>query len=122
MDGRFITDDSFHLLYFCFRFCGWCHKESKDSDANHQHVRNCASNLTESSSYYATDEEIRLGQRRYRIRKLKHYLGKLKKDVRNATVAELKRELEDLGIKQEALFEFGNALLPALDPPPYPII
>jgi len=97
-------------------FCGWCHKKYINSTNCHHHVRDCVLNLTPDSNFYCNDQNlVKEGQKRYRIQTLKKYLMLMKKDLRNATVIELKQDLEDLGIMMEALFEFGNALLPGAD-------
>ena len=62
--------------------------------------------------YHADQEIIKEAQKRYRIKKLKQFLrsdsNKFKKDVQNAIIIELKRDLEDLGIDPKALFDVGN--------------
>jgi uncharacterized protein YnzC (UPF0291/DUF896 family) len=89
-------------------FCGYCHQKTATGQGAHEHVRTCLMNDTRNGSYYATAEEIEKAQRRYRTREIKKYLQQLKKDVQNATVIELAGDLKDVGIEQEALFEFGN--------------
>jgi hypothetical protein len=91
-------------------FCGYCHQKTATGQGAHEHVRTCLMNDTSNGSYYATAEEIEKSQRRYRTREIKKYLQRLKKDVQNATVIELAGDLKDIGIEQEALFEFGNLL------------
>ena len=74
----------------------------------HAHVRQCLVNETNNGSYYATEDQIITAQRKHRTRELKKFLQPLKKDVQNATVLELERDLKDHGIEKAALFEFGN--------------
>eukprot|EP00468_Gymnochlora_sp_CCMP2014_P006482 CAMPEP_0167753752 /NCGR_PEP_ID=MMETSP0110_2-20121227/7889_1 /TAXON_ID=629695 /ORGANISM="Gymnochlora sp., Strain CCMP2014" /LENGTH=190 /DNA_ID=CAMNT_0007639555 /DNA_START=1164 /DNA_END=1733 /DNA_ORIENTATION=- len=91
-------------------FCGWCHKGFDGSTACHNHVRACPYNLTPDGNFYCSDDSmLKEGRQRYRTRTLKKYLMQLKKNVRNATVIEIKRELSDLNISPEALYEFGSA-------------
>lgn len=93
-------------------FCGFCHKPASSSKGCHEHVRECDMNLTRNASYYADQAIIKEAQKRYRIKKLKQFLrsdsNKFKKDVQNAIIIELKRDLEDLGIDPKALFDVGN--------------
>ena len=67
-------------------------------------------NETANGSYYATAEQIKDAQKRYRTREIKKFLRKHKKNLQNAIVIELERDLQDLGIHQEALFELGNLM------------
>ena len=69
-------------------------------------------NDTPDGSYYATPEQIKEAQRKYRTREIKSFLRKHKKDLQNAIVIELQKDLEDLNIKPEALFELGNLAEP----------
>jgi len=89
-------------------FCAYCHQKCGSSQGAHEHVRQCLLNDSPTGSYYANDTEIRSAQRRYRTRELKKFLNKFKKKQQNAIVIELTTDLNDLGIKPEALFEFGN--------------
>ena len=89
-------------------FCGYCHKPCATSGGTHEHVRQCLLNETSNGSYYAAEKEIVSAQRRYRTRELRKYLGRFKKDLKNTIVIELGRELNVLGIRPAALFEFGN--------------
>lgn len=89
-------------------FCAFCHKACANGMGCHDHVRECVYNNTRNGSYYASKEEIEDAQMRYRIRKLKAFLHPLKKGEQNATVAELKGELEALKIDPAALMDFGN--------------
>ena len=68
-------------------------------------------NDTPDASYYATPEQIQDAQRRYRTREIKKFIRQHKKEVQNAIVIELKQDLEDLDIKQEALLELGNLMV-----------
>ena len=68
-------------------------------------------NETERGTYYATPEQLKRAQRRYRIRVLKKFLRQFKQDVQNATVIELTRDLKDLGIDPAALFQVGANVL-----------
>ena len=91
-------------------FCGYCHKPAATSRGCHDHVRECDMNLTPNGSYYADPDIIREAQRRYRVKKLKHFLrsGEYKKDVQNSIVFHLTRDLKDLGVDPAALFDVGN--------------
>jgi hypothetical protein len=89
-------------------FCGYCHAGFETSGGTHQHVRECLMNETNNGSYYAEPEEIKTAQRRYRTREIKKFLRNFKKELQNAIVIELTRDLSDLGIQPEALFEVGN--------------
>lgn len=89
-------------------FCGYCHKATESSSGAHSHVRECLMNETSNGSYYATPEEIRNAQRRYRTRQIKKFLRKFKKNEQNAIIIELKDDLSDLGIDPAALFELGD--------------
>ena len=91
-------------------FCAYCHQKTASSRGAHDHVRQCLLNETADGSYYATPEQIRDAQKRYRTREIKSLLRKHKKNLQNAVVIELKQDLEDLDIKQEALFELGNLM------------
>jgi hypothetical protein len=91
-------------------FCAYCHQKAADSRGAHQHVRECLMNETADGSYYATPDQIRDAQRRYRTREIKKFLRNFKKDLQNAIVIELKSDLADLGIKQEALFQLGHLM------------
>lgn len=90
-------------------FCAYCHKEANTGRGCHEHVRMCPYNLTDNNSYYADPEIIKDAQRRYRRRKLKKYLleGGFKKQVQNAIVMELCKDLNDLGIDPAGLLEVG---------------
>ena len=110
----------------------------------HDLVRECDENLTTNGSYYATPEQIREGQRRFRVKQLKKFFEEkqMKQRIRNvlaldfpalhrsgglafhqqfgsnksklimisseATIIELGRDLDDLGVEPAALFNFGN--------------
>jgi hypothetical protein len=89
-------------------FCGYCHTGFQNSKATHHHVRECLMNETNNGSYYATAEEIKTAQRRYRTREIKKFLRSFKKQLQNAIVIELTHDLNDLGIQPEALFEVGD--------------
>ncbi|CAL1140685.1 unnamed protein product [Cladocopium goreaui] len=91
-------------------FCGYCHKALASSRGAHDHVRECDANLTTNGSYYATPEQIREGQRRFRVKQLKKFFEEkqMKQRIRNATIIELGRDLDDLGVEPAALFNFGN--------------
>jgi hypothetical protein len=89
-------------------FCAYCHQKCETSQGAHQHVRQCLLNESLTGSYYADEKEIQSAQRRYRTRELKRFLQKFKKNLQNAIVIELATDLNDIGIKPEALFEFGN--------------
>jgi hypothetical protein len=91
-------------------FCGFCHKGVEDSRGCHNHVRECDMNLTVNGSFYADSDLIKEAQKRYRIKKLKHFLrgGQYKKDVQNAIIIELTQDLKDVGIDPKALFDVGN--------------
>ncbi len=91
-------------------FCAYCHQKTSTSRGAHEHVRQCLMNVTDDGSYYATPEQIHDAQRRYRTWEIKKFLQKHKKDLQNAIVIELKKDLKDLDIKQEALFELGNLM------------
>ena len=54
-------------------FCGYCHKATASSKGAHDHVRECDANLTSNGSYYATSEQIREAQRRFRVKQLKRF-------------------------------------------------
>lgn len=90
-------------------FCGYCHTKTESSSGAHNHVRTCIMNETRTGSYYATEEEIKAAQRRYRTRELKKFITTLgKKEEQNATIIELQDDLNELGIEPAALFELGN--------------
>lgn len=91
-------------------FCAYCHQKTADSRGAHEHVRTCLLNDTATGSYYATPEQIRHAQKMYRTREIKKFLRKHKKNLQNAIVIELGRDLKDLGILPEALFELGNLM------------
>lgn len=89
-------------------FCGYCHQRCNGGRGAHDHVRQCLMNETPNGSYYADPDTITDAQRRYRTRKLKQFIQKEKKDLQNAIVIELEKDLNDLGIHRNALFEFGD--------------
>jgi hypothetical protein len=90
-------------------FCGYCRHASTTGRGTHKHVRQCLMNETNNGSYYATDEEVKRGQRRYKTREIKIFLQTQgKKEVQNAIVIELAKDLHDVGIQPDALFELGN--------------
>jgi len=89
-------------------FCGYCHYKAANGMGAHDHVRQCLMNETDNATYFASPEQITKAQKKYRTRELKKFLRKFKKDKQNAIVIELQRDLADLGIKAEALFEVGN--------------
>ena len=91
-------------------FCAYCHQKFVTGRGAHEHVRQCLMNETDDGNYYANAEQIRDAQKRYRTREIKKFLRAHKKNLQNAIVIELKKDLEDLGIKQEALFELGNLM------------
>eukprot|EP00457_Paulinella_chromatophora_P003966 gb/GEZN01003976.1/.p1 GENE.gb/GEZN01003976.1/~~gb/GEZN01003976.1/.p1 ORF type:complete len:654 (-),score=47.22 gb/GEZN01003976.1/:58-2019(-) len=96
-------------------FCGWCHKGFDSSQGTHDHVRECDDNLSMAGSYYAEASEIRKGQNRYRSNKLRKFLQRFKKPVRNAIVIELSSELTDLGMDPNRFFMLDAVEL-ELDP------
>lgn len=67
-------------------FCGYCHKALQSSRGAHDHVRECDANLTSNGSYYATADQIRDAQRRFRVKQLKKFFEekKMKQRIRNA--------------------------------------
>jgi hypothetical protein len=67
-------------------------------------------NETAGAGYFATPEQVRDAQKRYRTREIKRFLQRFKKDLQNEIVIELQRDLADLSIRQEALFELGNLM------------
>merc|ERR1712046_283158 len=89
-------------------FCAYCLKACETSRGAHEHVRDCESNLTTSGIDCAEAPVIKDAQRRHRIRKLKPWLRKHKQREQNAIIAELQKDLVDLGIDPAALFNFGN--------------
>ncbi len=91
-------------------FCAYCHQKTTTARGAHEHVRQCLMNETDDGSYYATAEQIHDAQRRYRTREIKTFLKKHKKNLQNAIVIELKKDLDELDVKQEALFELGNLM------------
>jgi len=91
-------------------FCAYCHNTTADARGAHTHVRECLMNETQNGSYYATPEQIRDAQRRYRTREIKRFLRRHKKALQNAIIIELEQDLNDLGIQREALFELGNLM------------
>ena len=91
-------------------FCAYCHQKTESSRGAHEHVRQCLMNDTDDGSYYATAEQIHDAQKRYRTREIKRFLKKYKKNLQNAIVIELEKDLMDLEIKREALFELGNLM------------
>jgi hypothetical protein len=88
-------------------FCGYCHAQCTTSRGCHDHVRECDLNETMDGSYYATPEQMKTGQRRYRTKTLKQFLRKLKKDEQDATIIELESDLEDHGISKAVLFQIA---------------
>ena len=78
-----------------------------DQRGAHLHVRQCLMNETTTGTYFATPGQIEIAQRKYRTREIKKFLRQHKKNLQNAVIIELKKDLKDLGIKQEALFELG---------------
>jgi len=91
-------------------FCGYCHTKTKSSSGAHEHVRSCIMNETRTGTYYATKEEIKVAQRKYRTREIKRFLLQFKKEEQNATIIELQADLKDLDIDPASLFELGNEL------------
>jgi hypothetical protein len=90
-------------------FCGYCHQASTTGRGTHEHVRQCLMNETNNGSYYATAEEVKRAQRRFKTREIKKFLQKQgKKNLQNAIVIELAKDLHDVGIQPDALFELGN--------------
>lgn len=109
-----------HTAYFAFdgcmalqcqscnkSFCGYCHQGFMDQRGAHLHVRQCLMNETTTGTYFATPGQIEIAQRKYRTREIKKFLRQHKKNLQNAVIIELEKDLKDLGIKQEALFELG---------------
>ena len=90
--------------------CERCKGQSPTGRGAHEHVRQCLFNETDDGNYYANAQQIRDAQKRYRTREIKKFLRKHKKNVQNAIVIELRDDLTDLDIKQEALFELGNLM------------
>jgi hypothetical protein len=91
-------------------FCGYCHQKTATSLGAHEHVQQCLMNETAGAGYFATPEQVRDAQKRYRTREIKRFLQRFKKDLQNEIVIELQRDLADLSIRQEALFELGNLM------------
>ena len=89
-------------------FCGYCHHGTESGSGAHSHVRQCLVNETNNGSFYATSDQIKVAQRKHRTRELKKFLQPLKKELQNATVLELEKDLIFHGIEKAALFEFGN--------------
>ncbi|CAB9528797.1 expressed unknown protein [Seminavis robusta] len=94
-------------------FCGYCHHPVSTSQGAHEHVRDCNDNESSNGSYFASKDEIKRGQRKYRTKQLRKFLRQHKKEIQNATIIELQKDLADLDIDPAALFEFGN-LMPEL--------
>lgn len=89
-------------------FCGYCHKKVFESSRQcHEHVRECTDNVTDNSSYYASEEQIRQWHKRFRTRNMKAFLQPYKKAVQNAIVIELTPDLQQLGIDPAALLDLG---------------
>jgi hypothetical protein len=73
------------------------------------HVRECDMNQTPDGSYYASEQQIKDAQRRYRLKTLKQFLrsGEFKGTrLQNAIVLELTTDLSELGIDAGALLHF----------------
>jgi len=88
-------------------FCGWCHKGFEDSRATHQHVKDCPLSQSE-RNYFASPKEISRGQALFRRNSLKRFLGKKKKELRNAIVIELAADLHQLGLDPNGFFFVDN--------------
>ena len=97
-------------------FCAYCNKVCADSRGAHQHVRECDDNRTSNGSYYANAEQIDEAQRRLRIKSLKRFLRDYKKELQNAIVFELARDLASHGIDRGALLSVGDLMM--ADEPP----
>lgn len=80
------------------------------SGGAHDHIRSYVMNETKNVSYYANEELIKVAQRRFRAREIKKFLLQFKKDEQNATIIELKKDLYDLDIDPDSLFELGHEL------------
>ena len=89
-------------------FCGYCHDKFTSGRGAHCHVRECILNVTDNGSYYANADQIKRGQRAYRIRTMKKFVRRYKKAVQNAIIIELSQDLEDLDIDPSALFDVGS--------------
>lgn len=59
--------------------------------------------MNENKTHHANAEEIRKGQIKYRTKALKEVLSSHKKDVQDATILELQKDLADLGINHTTL-------------------
>jgi hypothetical protein len=89
-------------------FCRYCHQASATGRGTHEHVRQCLMNETNNGSYYATEEEVKRAQRRYKTREIKKFLQKQgKKDLQNAIVIELAQDLHDVGVQPDAHDDFA---------------
>lgn len=92
-------------------FCAWCHKHCTNSAGCHDHVRECDLNPTPNGSYFCNDIGlIQIGQKRYRMKEMKKFLKNHKKNIQNAIVIELSKDLLDLEIDPAALIQVGNLL------------
>lgn len=89
-------------------FCAYCHAKFDTARGSHEHVRQCLMNETTTGSYYANAIEIQRAQRRYRTRELKKNIQRHKKELQNAIVTELTKDLNDLGIDPAGLYVVGN--------------
>ena len=89
-------------------FCAYCHSGYTSSQGAHDHARECLHNETSNGSIYASPQQLATAQRKHRTRTLKKFLREVKRDLQNATIIELSRDLKDLDIDAAALFQFSN--------------
>lgn len=84
-------------------FCGFCHDSFPDSETSHEHVVKCS--LNSNGSIDGSAEDVKKGQILYRSKKLKEVLRAQPKDVQQAAICLLKKDLADLGINRANLIE-----------------
>jgi hypothetical protein len=82
-------------------FCGYCHAGFPDSHISHRHVLTCSMNTNK--SYSANPTEIHQGQNKYRTEKVKNVLSNHPKEIQDAALLELQKDLADLGINHDII-------------------
>jgi hypothetical protein len=82
-------------------FCGHCHAGFSNSDTSHSHVLTCSMNTNR--SYFSDPTEKRQVQTKYRTQKVKNLLSNHPKEIQDAALLELQKDLADLGINHDTI-------------------
>eukprot|EP00927_Polykrikos_kofoidii_P033663 TRINITY_DN2848_c1_g1_i1.p1 TRINITY_DN2848_c1_g1~~TRINITY_DN2848_c1_g1_i1.p1 ORF type:complete len:1314 (+),score=241.86 TRINITY_DN2848_c1_g1_i1:354-3944(+) len=78
-------------------FCAWCGADSGGNNA-HEHVRNCREKPMGADVFFGSFEQFEAAQRRRRRRLLQRFLPTLDAQTRRSVLAEMRRDLQDLGL------------------------